>query len=319
MKPAFLIISLLFSFHTFSQSKKDTTTTYYDWNWKKIETGIPAYMGIVWKEADKWHSQDYYYPELKLQMDGMYADKDLKIKDGLFTWFYRNGMMEDSCFYKQNRQEGEQATWDTSGNQTSIRKWAHDLPVDTAIWWNKDGGVTAVQITDSSGNGFYQSYLDDGKTIRTKGRLMTGKRSGKWTFKDSKGIPGVDAVYLADSVISTVCYNEQGEVETGKTDCRIEKPAAFNGGPDGWRRYLERRLVYPEQAFKNNIQGVIRVQFIIEKDGSVSDVKVLGSPNELLAAEAMRLIKQSPKWEPAVQYNRRVIYRHIQSITFALQ
>jgi TonB family protein len=166
---------------------------------------------------------------------------------------------------------------------------------------------------------FYQSYLDDGKTIRITGRLMSGKRTGKWTFKDSKGIPGLDAVYLADSVISAVCYNELGQIETGKTDCQVEKPAGFKGGNDGWRRYLERSLVYPEDAVKNNIQGVVSVEFVIERDGSVSNAKVLGSPDELLAAEALRLIKKSPKWEPAIQYNRQVIYRHIQTITFAFQ
>ena len=76
---------------------------------------------------------------------------------------------------------------------------------------------------------------------------------------------------------------------------------------------------YPEDAQEKNIQGIVRIQFNIEKDGSVTDIKVLSAPNESLANEGVRIIKNTPKWEPAIQYNRRVIYRHIQSITFAIQ
>ncbi len=317
MKNLLAFVLTIISLSVFSQTKKDTTTILYSSSWQEIKTGIPTYVGLVWKEGNKWHKQDYYYPQSTLQMDGVFSDKDLKTKDGLFTWYHKNGMMSDSCLYVATQHEGTQIKWDEDGNQAAVLHWHKDLPVDTAIWWNKNGAVTAVQITDSFGNGLYQSYLDDGKTVCVKGRLLSGKRSGKWTFKDSKGIPGVDAVYLADSVISAICYNEQGQLEAGKTDCQVEKPAGFKGGNDGWRRYLERNLVYPEEAVKNNIQGIVRVEFNIAKDGSVSDAKVLGSPDELLAKEALRMINKSPKWEPAIQYNRPVIYRHIQSITFS--
>ena len=319
MKNLLAFFLVFISLNVISQTKKDTTTILYSSSWQEIKTGNPAYVGLVWKEGNKWHKQDYYYPQSTLQMDGLFSDKDLKTKDGLFTWYHKNGVMSDSCLYVAMQHEGTQITWDEEGNQASILHWHNDLPIDTAVWWNKNGGITAVQITDNLGNGLYQSYLDDGKTIRIKGRLMAGKRSGKWIFKDSKGTPGVDAVYLADSVISAICYDELGQIETGKTDCRVEKQAAFKGGNDGWRRYLERSLVYPEDAVKNNIQGVVSVEFIIEPDGSVSNAIVLGSPDKLLAAEALRMIKKSPKWEPAIQYNRQIISRHVQSITFAFQ
>jgi protein TonB len=112
------------------------------------------------------------------------------------------------------------------------------------------------------------------------------------------------------------------KVETEDYDkvfTKVENPAEFPGGPDGWRRYLERSLNYPETAQENGTQGVVRVQFIVDKDGNISEVQALNNPGDGLADEAVRIIKKGPKWKPAEQNGRKVIYRHIQSITFQLQ
>lgn len=118
-----------------------------------------------------------------------------------------------------------------------------------------------------------------------------------------------------------------GEVVAPKVDnedydkvfTKVENPAEFPGGQDAWRRYLERSLQYPEGAQEAGIQGVVRVQFIVDKEGNISEVQALNDPGEGLAEEAVRIIKKGPKWKPAEQNGRKVIYRHIQSITFKLE
>jgi protein TonB len=57
----------------------------------------------------------------------------------------------------------------------------------------------------------------------------------------------------------------------------------------------------------------------VDKDGSVGELNVLTSPDKSLSNEVLRLMKQSPDWIPAIQYNKNVIYRHIQAITFRLE
>jgi protein TonB len=104
-----------------------------------------------------------------------------------------------------------------------------------------------------------------------------------------------------------------------KVFTKVENPAEFPGGPDGWRRYLERSLQYPDAAQENGTQGVVRVQFIVDKEGNISEVQALNNPGDGLGEEAVRIIKKGPKWKPAEQNGRKVIYRHIQSITFRLE
>lgn len=109
------------------------------------------------------------------------------------------------------------------------------------------------------------------------------------------------------------------EEDYDKVFTKVENPAEFPGGPDAWRRYLERNLQYPDNAQENGTQGVVRVQFIVDKEGNISEVQALNDPGDGLAEEAVRIIKKGPKWTPAEQNGRKVIYRHIQAITFRLE
>ncbi len=104
-----------------------------------------------------------------------------------------------------------------------------------------------------------------------------------------------------------------------KTFTKVEVPAGFPGGPDAWRRYLERNLQYPEAASDNGTQGVVKVQLVVDKEGNISDVVALNDPGDGLAEEAVRIIKKGPKWTPAEQNGRKVTYRFVQTITFQLQ
>lgn len=100
---------------------------------------------------------------------------------------------------------------------------------------------------------------------------------------------------------------------------RAESPAEFPGGPTEWTRYLQKNLRYPDAAIENGTQAVVRVQFVVDRDGNISDVEALNDPGDGLAEEAVRIIKKGPKWRPAEQNGRKVIYRHIQAITFRLE
>ncbi len=100
---------------------------------------------------------------------------------------------------------------------------------------------------------------------------------------------------------------------------KVEVPAAFPGGIDGWRMYLERNLRYPKAAQKRNTQGAVRVQMTVKKDGSVTDVAVLNDPGDGLGDESKRVVLKGPKWIPASEGGISVNYKFVQTITFQLQ
>jgi protein TonB len=97
---------------------------------------------------------------------------------------------------------------------------------------------------------------------------------------------------------------------------KVEIPAEF---PGDWKRFLERNLIYPEQAIENHTEGVVKLQFIVDKSGDISEITALNDPGDGLAEEAIRIIRKCPKWHPAEQNGRKVNYMHIQTIIFRLQ
>ena len=87
----------------------------------------------------------------------------------------------------------------------------------------------------------------------------------------------------------------------------VEQKPKFNGGDaNDFAKWVNSRLVYPEIAKDNGVEGRVVLQFTIGKDGRLQDVKVLNSPDESLAQEAVRVVSSSPKWEPGRQRDRAV-------------
>ena len=87
----------------------------------------------------------------------------------------------------------------------------------------------------------------------------------------------------------------------------VEERPTFNGGDaNEFSKWVNARLVYPEIAKENGIEGRVTLQFTISKDGRLEDVKVLSAPDETLAREAVRVVSSSPKWQPGRQRDRAV-------------
>lgn len=110
------------------------------------------------------------------------------------------------------------------------------------------------------------------------------------------------------------------EEDYDKVFTKVEKEAKFPGGMDGWKRYLERNLNANVAADDGAPAGnyTVKVQFIVDKEGGISNVQAIEVPKACPSCgpEAVKVIKKGPKWEPAVQNGRNVIYQAIQYVTF---
>lgn len=111
---------------------------------------------------------------------------------------------------------------------------------------------------------------------------------------------------------------KKDEEDYDKTFTKVEIESEFPGGTSAWMRYLNKSLRYPQDAIDNEIQGTIVVQFIVDKEGNVSDVEAVSGAPEL-RDEAVRVIKKSGKWTPAVQNGRQVKSYKKQPIVFRLE
>lgn len=92
----------------------------------------------------------------------------------------------------------------------------------------------------------------------------------------------------------------------------------FIGGADALDEFIKQNIKYPAEAKEAGIQGKVYVQFIVEKDGSVTNVIVRRGANKLLDAEAVRVVKLMPAWKPGTMRGKKVRVRYTLPISFML-
>ena len=98
-----------------------------------------------------------------------------------------------------------------------------------------------------------------------------------------------------------------------------EKPSFQGGDANQFSKWVNQRLVYPEIAKENGVQGRVTLQFTVEKDGSITKVKVLRGVDPSLDKEAVRVVSMSPKWKPGKQRDRAVPVTYTFPVIFQLR
>jgi len=127
------------------------------------------------------------------------------------------------------------------------------------------------------------------------------------------GITSLYAQTTKDGVIIDRIYPE---VPDSMKVYVIQVPPKF---PGDLKKYYADNIKYPDSARKNNIQGTVYLTFIIEKDGSITHISILRSPNTMLSNEAIRVISTMPKWSPGMQDGKPVKVQFNLPVHFKLQ
>lgn len=102
------------------------------------------------------------------------------------------------------------------------------------------------------------------------------------------------------------------------TFTKVEVESEFPGGVNAWISFLQNNLKYPKKALRKNITGTVVLQFIVNKDGTVSDIEAISGPEELWES-AINTLKKTPNWIPAYQNGRKVRSYKKQPINYSIQ
>jgi len=98
----------------------------------------------------------------------------------------------------------------------------------------------------------------------------------------------------------------------------VEQMPTFPGGKDALNKYIRKHLKYPKAAMKNAVEGKVVLRFIVEADGSISNVEVIRGIDGDCDHEAIRVVEEMPKWDPGMQNGVFVATYYTLPITFAM-
>ena len=165
------------------------------------------------------------------------------------------------------------------------------------------------------------------KNVRTQKSVVTDKE-GRFSIEATAGDQVVVsyAGYEPFALGVSKVFSDNGSkyivplrhVNTGKTFDVVEEMPQFPGGPAALFEFLSKNIQYPKDAEKAKLQGRVIVTFVVKKDGSITDAKVVKSVAPSLDAEALRVINAMPNWTPGKQGGQPVNVKYTVPLTFRL-
>lgn len=151
--------------------------------------------------------------------------------------------------------------------------------------------------------------------LRTQDELMNTKTAIGAIDVKGNDDKGGEVLKLKEAVAQP---EPKPEVENKVFDI-VEQMPSFPGGPSALMKYLSENVRYPVVAQENGVQGRVVVSFVVEKDGHITDVKVVRSVDPTLDKEAARVVKSMPSWIPGKQNGSAVRVKYNVPVSFKLQ
>lgn len=323
-KNAFLLAISLFYFQLLSAQQTAPARYYYAaYDEKPSEKITSPYIVAVLKttETGLWQKEIYYNQKSRpIAARGSCKDSSGLLNQGMFEYFHPNGKKWKQGQFNNNEKEGAWEEWDDKGNISGKLNYRNGIMAGlNRKWFNN--AITDSIVLDENGTGKATGFFNDGK-INYEGNYINGRKENEWTyyFPSPSGKKSMVARLVKDSAVSYTCFNEEGEQQQ-QNDCVYEKEASFPGDMEGWKQYLVRSLskIKSGKYLPGGGRYSLMIRFIVNKTGDVTDASI-EEPGDIpeLNQAALKIISNSPKWIPAIQYNRKVNAYRRQPLTFAV-
>ncbi len=274
MKPTYyLFIACFFIFglnQTIAQENPKIDTLYYN------EGNVLCFKEDAASYRVRTHGQPIAFKEYdaatqQLQFEGSYKDLQGTKKTGMFKGYHKNGQLKYSVSYEDNTPEGAYLSYFSNGQKQLEGNYFQGNKKGTWKEYDSTGFLYAVDnFTKGNFTGESITYYPNG-FIKRKETYLDGKLEVGKCFT----LAGNDTTYFP----------------------RFENPK-FPGGEEELYKYLGKTIKYPPIARELGIQGKVILQFIVDKEGNLQELKVLNNPNQSLTDEALRVVKLMPAWTP---------------------
>ena len=316
---------------------KDTVFYAVDGSYVKFETsdsfqpesGEPCKkLTVTSYDADGNQRNNFFITETERRGDtSTYTVEPFTLSGNLFEQLFDLATSYEDTVYQIVEQMpqytgGEEAMMKYVAENIKYPQAAKDKNISGRVFVGfiveKDGSVSPVKVLRGIGGGCDEEAV---RVISSMPKWKPGIKDGKpvrvsymmpLTFKLTEGQPAKPSK-KADTNKPDMKPDKNGVYQI------VEEMPVFPGGEQALMDYVSKNVVYPKEAQEKGISGRVFVGFIVEKDGSVSDVKVLRGIGGGCDEEAVRVISGLPKWKPGKQEGKPVRVSYQMPINFKLQ
>ncbi|MGC4035988.1 MAG: hypothetical protein QM764_08495 [Chitinophagaceae bacterium] len=310
MKKIAFFIPLLISLIASSQK----TEKFYDYNWKECDSHSACYYSLIEKKDSGWLRSDYFVNAKKLQMQGLYKDEECKIQNGTFYYFHVNGVLSQSGRYVDTKKEGLWISQYRNGMSKDSTWYKNGKPFGISMHWHPNGYTSDSVNIGEDGRAVWVSWFDNG-VLSSAGYRMNDKQTGKWKYYHGNGNISAIEVYNDGVLKSREYYDESGNLLSDTTN--KDRQASFPGGEKAWGKFLLSQVFFPSQyKFTDDGSATVIISMIVDEQGNLINPELEIPLQSSFDNLALRGLKKSPKWLPAIDHNRKVKFGVRQPFTF---
>lgn len=262
---------------------------------------------IIKKDSGMFEIQDYY-PDGKPRLLARSLSDDMNFESGaqgMYTEYFKTGNKMVVRKYDSGKLVGDDTTFYSNGQVHNIV--IHD---NTGIYLKTFIDSTGKIMTDNGNGNWIKQGEGNGEETWT-GSVVNGKEDGTWLLKYAGDTATYHAEYKNGVELPGTKRNSSGQILT-------DQQPSFPGGDVGFGRYLSRAVTYPGYAREHHITGRVIITFYVEQNGSLSELRVLSSPDESLSKEALRAMSNCPVWKPGLRNGLPVRVRFSMPVAFSL-
>lgn len=271
------------------------------------------------KKDNLWHREAYYLPEKSMAMMGSYKDEDCKIAEGKIIWYYENRNPQSSINYKDGKEEGIALKFHENGKMRDSSNYVNGHLTGIGLGWDEEGNQVDSTNYDGNGNGVEVRWFKNGN-VSSVGRIINDTtKVNRWTYYHDNGKIMATEDYLNGKIARCSCFDETGH-QLDSSLCG-EKDAYFPGEDKAWLAFVTRNVRADIAANSPAPLGTytVVVQFVVDKEGHVTDIKPLTQFGFGMEEEVIRVLKKSPQWVPATQFGRKVKAYRKQPVSFLIE
>jgi len=313
MKTTFIALFFFLLFNKNAFAQKDTATYYLTASGKQVPTKEEGELFIKICPPEpggnpKLFVVDGYYNNGSKLFHTYSLTSTFPLRlQGNYVTYAKNGNKMSQRNFEDGEIMGEQVLYYPNG--MLYHKISKEIRMtDTTIFYKECRDSTGKALTEN-GNGTWITYNEGLSRVEEKGKVLNGLKDSVWTVTG-----GTNVSYF-------ITYKDGKEIAdsmTNKIFTSVEIVPEFAGGIEGFMNFIAQHVRYPVSAREGNIQGRVIISFVVEKNGSLSNVEVQRGIGGGCDEEAVRVIKLSPAWRPGLQNGRPVRVEYSVPISFTL-
>jgi TonB family protein len=309
-----------------TDSIAETDTTYFDSNWNRSSKAEAAFYRIVLKHDNGYLVKDMYMKNNLPQMIAVCNALNPEKRNGKTTYYYESGQKQKEGVWIRNKKDGVSINWYESGQKKEEETYMNGmLNGDIQEWFENGQKKQEATYIDETLNGVLHEWYENGQKKRIA-YFANGDHNGMRIEWEEDGKDSSVVECFADGTYKNIRISKNNTTIHTQYNVyyRTEIGAEFPGGEKAMLEFIAKtidRIGYPKAERQAGISGTVYVTFVVEKDGSITDIKLLRGVSNAPGYNklALEAVSNMPIWKAGMQFGKTVRVQFNLPIRFTLR